>query len=336
MSAKLKTANSHCAIDLFKFIMALMVVAIHTQPFYAFEGSVPAQIFSSLSRYAVPFFFLASGYLVGGKLEGRDSSERAVILRRYALRLLRLYLLWSLIYAPMALYHYVRDGIPFVKSLLLYVRGLVLLGEHYNSWQLWYLLSLVYGVLLVLGFERLNIKKSLAGPAVCLIMLISICFDALIHTELFPASGMFAAVRTLVSLSIANGKILRGLFYFPAGLWLSRRRIHGAKCFMAFLALYALTWLLPDRLLILGDILFVLSDLMLFCFVSGLQLSARPLFSVLRRMSSAVYFIHMWVFSLLCFYPFRQDDTQGMAIFLATAALSLLLSLPYSLKKVNS
>ena len=33
-----------------------------------------------------------------------------------------------------------------VKDFIFYLHGLVIMGEHYNSWILWYLLSAVYGL----------------------------------------------------------------------------------------------------------------------------------------------------------------------------------------------
>lgn len=52
------------SIDLFKFFMAIAVVAIHTNPFAHCESTLVNQIVIVIEDISVPFFFMASGYLL--------------------------------------------------------------------------------------------------------------------------------------------------------------------------------------------------------------------------------------------------------------------------------
>ena len=139
------------AIDLWKFIMALFVVALHVKPLEGCTITVVNKLYDCFAAMAVPFFFLAAGFLLAKKLQYPfrfEDSNRTI--KRYIKSILTLYLIWSVVYLPLAVFHYVDEKRGPLKSALAYIRGLVLVGEHYNSWQLWYLLSTVYALLFVM------------------------------------------------------------------------------------------------------------------------------------------------------------------------------------------
>lgn len=56
------------AIDLTKFIMAIFVVALHVEPLKGMQGTFFYQIYNTIARMAVPFFFITSGYLLFYKM----------------------------------------------------------------------------------------------------------------------------------------------------------------------------------------------------------------------------------------------------------------------------
>jgi surface polysaccharide O-acyltransferase-like enzyme len=89
------------SIDLCKFIMAFAVVAIHTLPFADVKNVVFRNIYDTFVGLAVPFFFLASGYLLAVKMDYPYGSEGDLHRIQKQLRgMLRLYLTWTVIYAP--------------------------------------------------------------------------------------------------------------------------------------------------------------------------------------------------------------------------------------------
>lgn len=316
---------SFAGIDLFKFIMAIIVVAIHSQPF--FDNEAACDIFKSISRYAVPFFFLCSGFFIGRRLDAAQSTaEKCGMLRAYASKILRLYLIWSLIYLPLAVYHYCRDSIPFVKALLLYIRGLLLIGEHFNSWQLWYLLSLLFAIALLWLLIRLNAHAWVLAVVSCIALVISACFSQLVQSQV---TGLLLVMKELVSLSIANGKILQGLFYFPVGTLLSRRTLPGISAAIILCAGYGTARLAGDELWLLSDLAYALSDIALFSLVSQLPLKSSSITDTARRLSTYVYFMHMLVFSFISIILLRDDSRLGMGMFLMTAAGSVLISIIY-------
>lgn len=92
-------------LDITKFVMAIFVIAIHTQPFMNSGNTALKQFFDVLTGMAVPFFFISSGYLLMRRIQNSDKTELEVICT-YIKRMLRLYLTWSVIYLPLAVVEY--------------------------------------------------------------------------------------------------------------------------------------------------------------------------------------------------------------------------------------
>lgn len=104
--------------DIVKFIMSLMIVAIHSQLF-------PMVLYPWL-RLAVPMFFIISSYFFFDNLRKLENEkEKNQRLWKYVKRNLMLYGFWFVVLLPYTLYvrHYFENGIlngifEFIKSLL--------------------------------------------------------------------------------------------------------------------------------------------------------------------------------------------------------------------------
>lgn len=135
-------------IDTLKLFFSLVVVWIHTG-----VGDL-----GGLTPWAVPFFFTVSGFFLFGKIfKESDSIIRNNIIATWLKHTLRLYLIWSLIFLPYAIYGYYQDHTPFLKSTIIYIRDLLFVGEHYLSWPLWYLLGLLWSGFLIFISNKLHI-----------------------------------------------------------------------------------------------------------------------------------------------------------------------------------
>jgi len=89
------------SVDVFRVFAIVAVIVIHTTPFHA--GVDPlgdqldtAMILNQIARFAVPFFFVVSGYFWGRKVEqsGDCSATSVAMAKRIAL----LFVAWSMIY----------------------------------------------------------------------------------------------------------------------------------------------------------------------------------------------------------------------------------------------
>lgn len=115
------------SIDIFRYVCAIMVVAIHTRPLEELGeewGYLTTQI---LPQIGVPFFFAVAGYFYASKLEKGEKS-----LGVYMRRLLRTYLLWSCLYY---LIDFAQWGHSQLKGFIVNcVYSFVVVGSHYHFW----------------------------------------------------------------------------------------------------------------------------------------------------------------------------------------------------------
>lgn len=103
----------HTGIDLFKVLMTLVVVMIHT------TEAAPAWF-----KIAVPYFFLASGFFFFRNWE-TGGEEVRMKERKWLSRLVVMYLVWTLIYLPFTVYGLMQDDLGIGKSLAVFARNLL-------------------------------------------------------------------------------------------------------------------------------------------------------------------------------------------------------------------
>lgn len=147
------------AIDLTKFIMAIFVIAVHTYPLVGINNTTVLDVYKSIVYIAVPFFFIVSSYFLFMKVNKSDEDKGKEIIILYIKKMIKLYIIWNIIFLPMAIYEYNKEGYSLVKSVMFYIRGFLLVGEHYYSWPLWYLLSTIYSAIFILVLKKKNIKE---------------------------------------------------------------------------------------------------------------------------------------------------------------------------------
>ena len=136
---KLKCSAS---IDLSKYILSLMVVAIHVAPARGFwyELMIP------VLRLAVPLFFMISGYLLFVRMKELDHDKQNEALMKYLFRILKLYLAWLILLFPVTVWNrkYFSEGI--FAGLKKILKGFVFGSTFPASW---YLMALIIGTALV-------------------------------------------------------------------------------------------------------------------------------------------------------------------------------------------
>lgn len=129
--------NRMKGIDAMKVFMAFMAVCCHT-----IDHSL-----LNIREVIVPFFFIISGFFLFGKMTEDRRADLAYI-RRWTLKALRIYLIWTAIYLPFTIYGFIQDELTLKQSVVLFIRNLFFVGENFLSWPLWYLLSLCWTGLL--------------------------------------------------------------------------------------------------------------------------------------------------------------------------------------------
>lgn len=113
------------SVDLFKFIAAILVIAIHCHPLNDYPAADYYSI-SLISRIAVPFFFVFSSYMFF--LKDRPISV-------FIKRILILYCVWFVIELPFVYYRFFL-GNTIVDGLLALTKAFFLSSTFYASWYL--------------------------------------------------------------------------------------------------------------------------------------------------------------------------------------------------------
>lgn len=142
-------------VDLVKFICAFLILCIHWEPFTGISNALNSVTVNFLARLAVPFFFIASGFFAFGKID----PERVDLLTvwKSVKKLLRLYLIWSVIYLPFTVAEIVgADNSKEALNILLTWFKNMIFSAGYGF--LWYLPATAFAVFAV----ALMLKKRMS------------------------------------------------------------------------------------------------------------------------------------------------------------------------------
>lgn len=326
MNSKLSAKNNYNSIDLFKFFMAIFVIAIHTEPFAGVSNGFILKIFNSTVSLAVPFFFLASGYLLAKKLNWPfNSSDDITAIKKYLFKMIKLYAFWSLIYLPLAVYRYVTGKYSLLSSVLSYIKGFFILGENYNSWILWYLLSTIFALVFILICAKLRFSPYLTvAIGLCLIS-VGIGFDYLVsYSSTLPT--ILSSLKNLIIVTLGSGRIFKGAFYISCGMLLAHKKINQLVGLPAFLISYVLNYFISNSFV--SAYITIISCVSLFITAENIKLKDSPVYPILRKMSTSMYFIHLYVFTFYYYLVYRQK-VFGLDSFLVTTFISIAVSFVY-------
>lgn len=169
--------------DILKFLLALMIVVLHT-------GFYPA-VFQPWVRLAVPVFFIMSSYFFFRKVYHQGDAPGA--LRRFATRSGLLYLFWFvLLIVPTDSYrHYFADGILDGIGLILF--NIVLGGTFAASW---FIPAGVIAVAITCGLRRHPVAVTVGGGLIYVL-----CCSQSVYYNLFPTfNGWFTSAAPIWSM----------------------------------------------------------------------------------------------------------------------------------------
>ncbi|MBQ3215109.1 MAG: acyltransferase family protein [Oscillospiraceae bacterium] len=155
------------AIDLVKFLFALLIVAAHYIAEYA-TGRIPAllDIGSSVYVVVVPFFFACSGYFLFRKVFANEETGKETI-KSYLRRIGLMYGLWSVVYVGLQTAAWLRHGAT-AESWARYILNAL----TYSTYKtIWFLPALCIGVGLFWRiYRKKGIKRALIWSAVLYVL----------------------------------------------------------------------------------------------------------------------------------------------------------------------
>lgn len=209
-------------LDIAKLIMAFLVVEIHTRPLNDIGSGVVRQLISGIDCVAVPFFFIASGFLCFRGLALREfedgRSPASARVRGTIRKQLRLYAIWTALLLPLALLGAYLRECGTAETALQIVRGVLFVGENDFTWPLWYLLASVVAFALVYFLLRRGVVPRLVLILSAMALLLGQFVEVALRWEGAPAPiALLAGLYGAVFVTARNG-LFEGFFYVAVGM----------------------------------------------------------------------------------------------------------------------
>ncbi|MCF0105903.1 MAG: acyltransferase family protein [Holdemanella sp.] len=263
----------YVSIDIAKYVAVLLVICVHTFPLVEISSLLNTYWIQTICRLAIPFFFASAGFFFFRKWdEDPEVNKRNLI--RFEKRVLKLYLIWTVIYLPYTIWDYAKAGFS-VLSIVSYLRDFLLNGSYYH---LWVLPTIMLAMPLVsMMYQRFGLLNTLKT---CLIAYI-IGYFINVYGPVWEQVPVVSFIYEFFMKAFATSR--NGIFFGPIfigiGLLLSRTRR------------------LPKQWIISG---FLVSFILLV-----LEVTLYRLFGILRDITSmyitlipAVYFLMNWLLSM--------------------------------------
>lgn len=287
-------------LDVVKAVLAVLVAARHMiQIFYPPESKWRLVIGAWLSNLAVPVFFIIAGFFLFGKVEREKPEENRAVVLRYCRRILKLYVLWSILYLPIDYINWSHGEDKSIKrAAFTYVQSFFFCS---TTVQLWYLPALLVSCVLVwLGYQKgVRIWQLLVVGGICFIM--GCIGDNWYFNQQLPMKlQQLLSVYARIFMTMRNG-IFYGLFFVAVGLWFAKRKPKipfwpAAAGFLVFLVLmYKEVSYCSSTNMVFTS---APAAFFLFAAASAVQWKDRKLYPRLRSVSEWVYLSHVYFFHL--------------------------------------
>lgn len=160
------------SIDYIKFFAIFAVVSIHTGTVKGvFFGGVNGDdinfMINIAARFAVPFFFAASGYLFMQKMKyissaGSSGFKQTTYFMKYIFKLIKLWLAWCIFYLAFDATIMLAEGknLQAMKTELfgnLFTWETFYYGAGHSQYHLWFLLALIWSVFILFIFLKMRL-----------------------------------------------------------------------------------------------------------------------------------------------------------------------------------
>lgn len=318
---RLNDVNNFAALDFLKFFCALLVAAIHIEPFGSSGFLVSFCAKNTLPRIAVPIFFIISGFFLFQKLTDK------IKIRQYSLRILLLYAVYSIIHLPFVISDINKgrtDFSDFVRSIFLY-RSYV---------HLWYLLTLFFTVIIIyLLYNKLKISLKTQLIIFGILHIIGILIS--LYRPVFDSTFLKSIIDRYYKIFFDIENCVFFGFYVVLGCFIREKsdkipnRNYGLYA-AVFFCLFA-GEMTANRLLFQKadyQISFLLVPTVLFIFLAacfcGVSEKAKKHALFFRRQSTIIYLWHMVFFNVLnkLFFVLTGIRLSRFVLYAATVTIS--------------
>lgn len=330
--------KKYIGVDILKFIMAIFVVAIHTYP-NPFKDGIHNdnnildidQIWDIIVRFAVPYFFIASGFFLFLKLKKEsDNLLRQKIVLSFGKRIMRLYIYWTIIFLPITIWSFINNRDLFFVDLFSFLKNVFIVGHNFLSWPLWYLLTMIYSIVILYFFIKKNINVKIIFVFSILLFLISILLEGFVKYK--TSNTLLLTLYKIKQTVSFEGRLFTGMLYLMIGALFANinSKISKEKLFVititgVLIQISNLSFISIYHSVFLPAVIFYLS-------VNWKVASIRSGY-FFRKCSTVLYFTHMIVFFIYGKF-IKECLCQGYDSFLVSIIIPIILT-PIIIKYEN-
>lgn len=322
--------KSYDAIDLAKWICSFCIVYIHAKPFQITHPALDAFLAQGLFRLAVPLFFVLSAFFLFKAMNGSNDKKKII---DYFVRILLLYVSWSLVYTSYRAFYSWYNGLQ-QESILQYLHRFFLKGEQIH---LWYLMATLYAIPVVYLLRKAGDTILIA---VCVTGNLIQCVDQFFRWGPIEDLSVFIFLRE--DFAALYYAMVRAIPMMCLGILCLRKH---EKCTsrqwlvrliipLSVLVVEIFLWRIAmgkrhavDTLIMAPPVVYYLANLLL---TVRFSMPAKWIGKALRYSSTWIYCIHMLVMALYA-WIFAYE---GLFMYVAVAAGSLLSGIPYVAVKI--
>lgn len=278
-------------LDTYRFLAALMVVAIHISPLVTISNEIDFYFTRVICRVAVPLFLMITGYFI---LDKALSNKLTLI--SYIKKILHIYILCILLYIPINIYTGSFNNINIINLL----KDIFINGTMYH---LWYFPGLILG--LIITYFLIKKIPSKAGLVATILYILGLIGDSYygIFSNITLVNNIYNIIFSIFDYT------RNGVFYMPIFLYLgyaakkSIFKINKPVLYsIIFLILMFLeAYLLHTNNLQKHDSMYIFLIPLMICLFSYLVSSSTSANKELRNISTYIYIIHPLVLILVRF-----------------------------------
>ena len=295
-----KQKTQYNNIDLFKIIFAVIVVMIHTTPFMDISETANWYFSNTIANLAVPFFFVTSGFLLFGKLASCEAERRDNAVKKYLLHIVRMYLIWCVIWIPWKALNYYNIGAFTAEDFIKYIRDIIFVSGGDALWYLPALASAV-GIVYVLRY-KFNLSKTIILTSSLILYVIGCLISS--WYGIFENKVLIDAYYDIF-VSADNG-VLNGMAFVTIGMITAERKeksgiaIDGVWFVVLFLLLCIESYMINkcgfNLAGVCNNILLPATTFFMFRLILSIKIEGKEeLFRALRDYSTIIYLCHCFI-----------------------------------------
>lgn len=309
------------SIDLWKLFMAVAVVAIHTNPIVTWTNPAAVGIVVMIEEWAVPFFFIASGFFLFYHMQ-KPYKENIRRIDGYLWKIIKMYCVWTLLSLPVTIYGYRISGNGLVSCVLSYIKYFLFVGKLYNSYHLWYLLALIYALAAI----RFLVKRGLKPMAVSAIAFVVYAVSEMmvwLEKNIDLIGGAAQKLVFLYQYVFNSGGVFAGMIYVSAGMLIAYYGVRIPK-WIGVCAIIAINFGKFFTQAEISRIIMPVEVSILFASLLTVELKDSGIWKTCRDISTVVYLSHLMIFSIYTILILGNPNKLGLDSFLVTLIFSIL------------